>query len=164
MVTTVTLQPPFEYYWWLIIIGIAFLAGAAVLFCFAFKKLFKNRPVKGDGNMPEIKKPDKASLPTIKERYEKQLKNLISSYANKQISKRDGYQRLSILIRGFVTEVTGINVANYTRAEIQSYGLKSLDTLMNEYYVPEFAEAERAKDKDFLLSCNRTMKVIKSWR
>ena len=164
MVTTVTLQPPFEYYWWLIFIGIVFLLGGAILFLLAFKKLYKNRPAKAGNNMPAIKKPAKASLTSIKDKYEKQLKNLINNYKSKQLSKRDGYQRLSILIRGFVTDVTGINVANYTKTEIQGYGLKSLDTLMNEYYVPEFAEAERAKDRDFLLSCNRTLKVIKSWR
>lgn len=164
MVTTVTLQPPFEYYWWLNIIGIVFLACAAVLFFFAIKRLYKNRPTRKNSDLPEIKKPAKASLTSIKDKYEEQLKGLINSYSNKQISKREGFQRLSILIRSFVTDVTGINVANYTKAEIKGYGLKSLDTLMEEYYVPEFAEAERASDKDFLLSCNRTLKVIKSWR
>ncbi|MBQ7613630.1 MAG: phage holin family protein [Butyrivibrio sp.] len=164
MVTTVTLQPPFEYYWWFIIIGIVLFIGAAFLFILAMMKLRKINPPERNSNLPPIRKPARASLTSIKDRYEKQLKDLINSYANKQVSKREGYQRLSILIRGFVTDATGINVANYTKAEIHSYGLKNLDSLMDEYYVPEFAEEERAKNKDFLLSCNRTLKVIKSWR
>jgi hypothetical protein len=164
MDTTVTLQPPFEYYWWFIIIGAAFLAGAIVLFFLGFKKLYANRQVRKKNDMPAIKKPTRASLVSIKDRYTRQLQDLMTSYANNKISKRDGYQRLSLLIRGFVTDATGINVENYTKTEIASYGIKSLDSLMNEYYIPEFAEMERAQNRDFGLSCNKTLKVIKSWK
>ena len=38
-----------------------------------------------------------------------------------------------------------------------------LDELMEEYYVPEFAEDEKAKDKDFAESCNKAVGVIKAW-
>ena len=60
-------------------------------------------------------------------------------------------------------EVTGINVENFTLREVKAFGIKKLDTLMEEYYVPEFAEDEKAQDKDFLQSCNRAMGVIKAW-
>ena len=164
MVTTVTLQSPFEYYWWLLIIWLIFLAGAVTFFFLVFKKLNLKRPSKTKLDAPEIKKPSKGTLVQIKDRYTRQLQELMTSYANKQISKRDGYQRLSLLIRGFVSDATGINVENYTKTEILSFGYKSLDSLMNEYYIPEFAEGERAHNRDFTASCNKTLKVIKSWR
>ena len=164
MVTTVTLQPPFEYYWWLIIIGMLFLVGAGLLTFFALRKLFLQRPRQSGKEKPVIIKPTPQSLAVIKQKYSEQLQGLMTAYANKTISKRDGYQRLSLLIRGFVTDATGINVEIYTKTEIQEFGIKSLDNLMNEYYIPEFGEAERAKTRDFTASCNKTLKVIQSWK
>ena len=79
MVTTVTLQPPFEYYWWLIIIGIVLFIGAAFLFILAMMKLRKINPPERNSNLPPIRKPARASLTSIKDRYEKQLKDLINS-------------------------------------------------------------------------------------
>ena len=164
MVTTVTLQPPFEYYWWLILIGVIFLLGAGALLFLAFRKLFLQKPRKAGKEKPVMIKPTPQSLAVIKQKYTEQLRALMDSYAKKTVSKRDGYQRLSLLIRGFVTDVTGINVEIYTKTEIQDFGIKSLDNLMNEYYIPEFGEAERAKTRDFTASCNKTLKVIQSWK
>ncbi len=102
-------------------------------------------------------------LAFIKNQYAGKLRNLQNEYSQNMISKREGYQRLSLLIRGFVHEVTGINVENYTKKEIQAMGIKKLDMLMEEYYVPEFAEDEKARNKDFNASCNTAMGVIGSW-
>ncbi|MCR5556619.1 MAG: hypothetical protein K6F75_03545 [Butyrivibrio sp.] len=135
-----------------------------MLFFLALKRLNLKRSAKKKLNIPDYKRPDRGSLVLIKDRYTRQLQELMTSYTNKKISKREGYQRLSLLIRGFVSDATGINVENYTKTEILNCGYKSLDSLMNEYYVPEFAEGERAQNRDFAASCNKTMKVIKSWR
>ena len=164
MVTTVTLQPPFEYYWWLIIIGILLLLGACTLCFLAFRRLYLQRPKKPKEAPPIIVRPTPQTLLEIKKKYTEQINILLDSYNKKSISKRDAYQRLSILIRGFVTDATGINVENYTKTEIQGFGIKSLDNLMNEYYIPEFGETERAKSKNFTASGNKTLKVIQSWR
>ena len=60
-------------------------------------------------------------------------------------------------------EATGINVENYTKAEIKVFGIKHLDNLMEEYYVPEFAEDEKAQNRDFANSCNTALGVIRTW-
>ena len=164
MDTTVTLQPPFEYYWWLILVGIVFLAGAIVLFLMAINRLSATRQPKKKKTAPVIKRPDQRNLTMIKDKYTKQIQALLTSYQRKQITKRDGYQRLSLLIRGFVTDATGINVENYTKTEIKGFNIKSLDSLMDEYYIPEFGEKERSRNREFGVSCNKTIKVIKTWK
>ena len=47
--------------------------------------------------------------------------------------------------------------------EIKAFGIKSLDKLMNEYYVPEFAEDEKSREKNFLQSCDKSLGVIRKW-
>ncbi|SFC60547.1 hypothetical protein [Butyrivibrio sp. YAB3001] len=162
MVTTVTLQQPFEYYWWVILIAVMFFILATVLLILALNKVFHflshNKKKK-----PVITRPPRRALYAIKADYSAQLQDLAEAYTNKKLDKRIGYQRLSLLIRGFVQEVTGLNVENFTKAEIKAFGIKKLDKLMDEYYVPEFAETVRSINKDFIGSCNNALGVIQSW-
>jgi hypothetical protein len=91
------------------------------------------------------------------------IQAVLADYNAKKITKRDGYQRLSIIIRGFVQETTGINVENYTLYEIKGLGIEKLNKLIEEYYVPEFAEDNRATKMSLEASCNSAMGVIKTW-
>ena len=49
--------------------------------------------------------------------------------------------------------MTGINVENFTIKEVKAFGIKKLDVLMEEYYVPEFAEDEKAAYVALILFC-----------
>ncbi len=111
-----------------------------------------------------IQKPPRKALIQLKNEYAQKLQKLAQEYNSGEKNKREAYQRLSLLIRGFVHEATGINVENYTKIEIKKLGMPQLDRLMAEYYVPEFAEDERAKHKDFIASCNAALGVIGSWK
>ena len=99
----------------------------------------------------------------VKNQYIGRVQALLNNYTQNKVDKREGYQQLSALIREFVHEVTGINVENFTIKEVKAFGIKKLDVLMEEYYVPEFAEDEKAKDRDFAESCNKAVGVIKAW-
>ena len=57
----------------------------------------------------------------------------------------------------------GINVETATIRDVKKLGIKHLDKLMEEYYVPEFAEEEKAEKKDLSASCNTAIGVIRSW-
>ena len=113
--------------------------------------------------MPKIKNLTPQELFLLKRKYEGQLQGLHKAYAGQQIEKREAYQDLSMLIREFVRDATGIHVENYTVKEIKSLGIRRLDMLMDEYYLPEFADEFRAKHKDFSTSCNTALGVIRSW-
>lgn len=165
MVTTVKLQSPFEYSWWVILIAavLGFIALTAIVFFIlkAFSLLKKKKEAPKPAAKKIIMSPDMISR--VKTQYIGKVQSLLSSYERNQVEKREAYQQLSALIREFVHEVTGINVENFTIKEVKAFGIKKLDVLMEEYYVPEFAEDEKAQDKDFLQSCNRAMGVIKAW-
>ena len=165
MVTTVKLQHPFEYSWWVILIAVVLGALALAAIIFFIVKAIPYLRKKKDIPRPAARKiamsPD--VILRVKNQYIDRVQALLMSYSQNLIDKREGYQRLSALIREFVHEVTGINVENFTVREVKAFGIKKLDVLMEEYYVPEFAEDEKAKDKDFIKSANRAMGVIKAW-
>lgn len=163
MVTTVTLQPPFEYSWWVILLGVLFLAAAAVCIFFFARMLKAYLPEKKKKDMPQVRRLTPQELFLLKKKYEGQLQGLLRTYAGNQIDKREAYQDLSMLIREFVRDATGIHVENYTVKEIRSLGIRRLDMLMDEYYVPEFAEEFRARNKDFNTSVNTALGVIRAW-
>ncbi len=165
MVTTVKLQHPFEYSWWVTLIAVVLGAIAITAIAFFLAKAFAILRKKKETPRVAVRKialsPD--VIYKLKNQYMGKVQALLTSYNQNRIDKREGYQQLSALIREFVHEVTGINVENLTIREVRAYGIKKLDTLMEEYYVPEFAEDEKAKDKDFAQSCSRAMGVIKAW-
>jgi hypothetical protein len=164
MVTTVKLQDPFEYSWWVLLvtavigaIAVAVLAYVIVRLLSLREKKVPPRPAARKIYMsPEV-------LLRLKNQYSAKVQALLTAYTQGSLGKRDGYQQLSALIREFVHEVTGINVETLTASEIRAVGIKKLDLLMEDYYVPEFAEDEKAKNKDFAASCNHAMGVIRSW-
>ena len=163
MVTTVTLREPFEYSVWVIVAAALLFLGALLLLFITFKKIYVNRIRSGRKDIPKIKKPSPRALTVIKGDYERRLMELMEGYRKGIFSKRAAYQKLSITIRGFVSESTGIDVERFTKTEIKAFGIKSLDKLMNEYYVPEFAEDEKSREKNFLQSCDKSLGVIRKW-
>ncbi len=164
MVTTVKLQAPFEYSWYVVlavvILGIITIAllTCVIVNLIKLKKLREAKRVKYHKIImnPEI-------LRRMKLDYIRRIQALLDGYSRGVVTKRDGYQKLSAIIRSFVHEVTGINVENFTVKEVKAMGIRDLDRLMEEYYVPEFAEDVKAAGKDFAASCNVTMGVIKRW-
>ncbi len=164
MVTTVKLQNPFEYSWWVGVIALILLIGALAVIIYTIVKMLGYRQKKLQDRpayrkivmTPEV-------LVRVKNQYSQKVQNIASKYRGGFISKRDGYQELSAVIREFVHEVTGINVETFTVSQVKAMGIRKLDVLMEEYYVPEFAEDERSEGKDLLASCNTAVGVIRSW-
>ena len=165
MVTTVKLQNPFEYSWWVTLIAVLLGIIALTVIVFLLVKLFsifrKRKEIERTMARRIVLTPEMVAR--LKNRYIGKVQVLLDGYNQNRIDKREGYQQLSVIIREFVQEVTGIRVEYFTIREVKAFGIKKLDTLMEEYYVPEFAEDERAKNKDFQQSCNRAMGVIKAW-
>jgi hypothetical protein len=164
MVTSVKLQNPFEYSWWVyLVFAVLLLAAFVLLICGGVKAA---PYLKKEKKIPSVARKVAMTpglLRALKEQYVSRVQAIIKGYTEGTVSKRDGYQQLSFVIRSFVHEVTGINVENYTISEVKAMGIRKLDILMEEYYVPEFAEDEKARDKDLTKSCNTAMGVIKSW-
>ena len=164
MVTTVELQKPFEYSWWVSLIWILLIIVAVAIFAFMLIKLFFLDKKKAETMAGRPKTPATPRvLPGVKNKYIQRVQDINNRYAAGAVSKRNGYQELSGVIREFVHEATGINVETLTAEEVRAMGIMNLNVLMEEYYVPEFAEDERARNKDLTKSCNTAVGVIRSW-
>ena len=154
MQVTVDLQDPFSFSLIPIIILFIILAIPAYLY---WKKYIENRKPKAI----EIKHVDEKSIVRIQKKYIKQLVLLKRKIDSNKISMRRAYQRLSKIIRYFVYEVTGINVQNYTLAEIKKLKMHQLTELIEDYYIHEFSKKSLGNINE---SIEKTRKVIVRWK
>ena len=96
----------------------------------------------------------------IKYNYLNKLNDLEKLLDNQEISSREAYQELSLLIREFVYELTGIEVQTCTLQEIKYLNIPILYELISEYYDPEFSKVSKGNIK---LSIEKTKGVIGRW-
>ncbi len=100
------------------------------------------------------------NVPHLKEVYTKKLYNLLKRVDNREYDNRDAYFRLSKIIREFVEKSTLINVLNLSKDEIKKLNIKDLDSLMDEYYPPEFSSDYQG---DIKKSINNAILTINRW-
>ena len=158
MKTSVELQGPFMYMIIWVIFAVIFIAAVVAAQIILRKKL-------GDRLKREkqirIKKIAESTLEGKKKKYIGELICIESDLMKNRITIRAAYQKMSKCIRGFVREVTGLNVDKYSLSEIKSVGIPDITRLVSEYYEPEFARESRT---DVRGSIMRTRQTIEGWR
>ena len=157
MQTSIDLQPPFSYSIIPIIIVLVVLLILTIYF--VIKTLIKHH--KQIPKMPKIKKVNSLNIKSIQQKYIDKLNKIKYNLDSDKISLRIAYQELSMVIRLFVYEVTNIKVQNYTLKDIEQLNMPILYELIQEYYVPEFAEHSIG---DIKSSIEKTRKVIERWK
>lgn len=145
------LRPMFSYSIWPIIF-IIILIGIIIFFIFHKKKI-KPTPI-------VIQRPEPKNIWNIKDKYRAQLNELQQNIKTNKITSRKAYQRLSIIIRNFIFEMTQIKVQNYSLEEIKKVNMPILTTLVEEYYDPEFSKDSTG---DILESLEKTRMVLERW-
>lgn len=163
MVTTVELQGPMEYSLWVGFLGAMFIVAAVLIFVFIAVRILVKKKDKVIVPVKEKKPAVRKMMGASKNQYIQMVRDIKNRYTDGAITKRGGYQELSGVIREFMHEATGINVENLTASEVKAIGLRELDVLMEEYYVPEFAEDEKAERRNLANACDRAEGVIKAW-
>ncbi len=157
---TVKLQEPFSYALWpVIVLGIIILGIIAALLVMKFYNPEKKRVHgKTEKTGERQKVVDKNA---VKAEYCSRLNALKRDFENNKLSIRRAYQRLSALVRGFVFEMTGVKVHNYTLREIKTVNMPELETLITEFYSPEFAVKSEG---DVYAAIEKTRRVIEEWK
>ncbi len=159
MKLSVDLQDPYSYMiLWVILAGALFLAVLVAQIIFRKKnpkpkKEKKKKP-------PKIKTPPKKTLMQLKQSYAAELANLEYRVATQKVTIRAAYQEMSLIIRKFVAEATGIRVDDYTLEEISRLRMPILYSLVQEYYEPEFAKYAIS---DVQNSIKKTRRAILGW-
>ncbi len=133
---SVSLEDPFHYallwIWW----GLALIAfGLLVLWLTKMVKAGKFAPI-----TDKIKRFIRdLILGRHRARAVRAMDLIAAEYDAGKIDVREAHQRLSMVIRSFVQEVTGIRTDAYTFMDIQQMGNKHLTQMVALLYVPEFA-------------------------
>ena len=157
MQITVNLQDMFSYSFTPILL----FGALALLFCFIASRMKKapKKPAKKEN--VRITQPEKPkNISSIKAAYIKQLADIEKKYSANELTNRMAYQKLSLIVREFVYEVTNIKVTNFTLQELKELNMPKLYTLIEEFYTPEFAIKD---DGNFLESIQKARKVIEEW-
>lgn len=150
MKTSVNLQGPFSYALWpIIVVGALLLLCIGILIFPKLKSLFKPRKVPAPEKVIEIKN-----------KFLMELSGIEVDLVNNRISTRDAYKKMSVCIRAFVFEVTGIEVLSYTLQDIQRLKMPLLEELIEEFYAPEFAVKSIG---DSMASLKKTKRAIERW-
>ncbi len=150
MKTSVNLQGPFSYALWpIIVVGALLLLCIGILIFPKLKSLFKPRKVPAPEKVIEIKN-----------KFLMELSGIEVDLVNNRISTRDAYKKMSVCIRAFVFEVTGIEVLRYTLQDIQRLKMPLLEELIEEFYAPEFAVKSIG---DSMASLQKTKRAIERW-
>lgn len=158
METTVELQDPFLYLIIWIIIALLFI-GLVIFSQVFFRKKLGDR-LRREKQI-RIKRISEATLEGKKRKYIGELQFIETDLINKRITVRQAYLKMSLCIRMFVYEVTGIKVQKYTLSEIRAINIPYLTQLVKEYYEPEFSYESRADVKSSLM---KTRQLIEGWR
>ena len=77
-----------------------------------------------------------------------------------KIDTRESYQRLSIIMREFVSSMTGKNVTSLTLYELKEMGFGPLSVLIADCYAPEFAMKTQA---NFRADAEKAKGMVRLW-
>ena len=155
MQVTVELQENFSYIPILLFAAVV-VAGIVFFVLWAMKEKTQKEAEQTKTLPHALHRPDSG----IKDTYDRKLAELEKQYAMQKISKRRAYQKLSLLLRRFVFEMTGIKVQNYTLQEIRALNQTQLTALIGECYVPEFAPGEEGELAETIV---KARKVLREW-
>lgn len=157
MKTTVQLQDPFSYALWPVVVVAILVVSMMIGFCVLWIRRYNAKKKKEIIMKPRV---TMENIGNVKAKYIAELEQMKAEILQGKCSTRAGFQRMSVCIREFVYEVTGIQVQNYTLYEIKGLNIPVLEELITEYYAPEFAMRSIG---DSMASIEKTKRAIERW-
>lgn len=112
-------------------------------------------------SIPTIVQPNIQDKESIKLKFLKEIDLLKKQLEENKLTTRKAYQRLSVIIRTFIFQMTSIKIQNYTLEEIKKINLPIITTLIEEYYDPEFSVKTEG---NIIESIEKTRQVIQTWK
>ena len=140
---------------WLLV-GAAILAVSLIFFFMLCKYRIRHRKRSKKAARP----PKKIGAAFAREKALHSIDNIIQDLSHSRIDIRESYQRLSMIMRIFVTDISGRDVTSLTLSELKSSDLKKLAKLIEKWYAPEFAMKTRA---DFINDAKQAKNVVETW-
>lgn len=162
MPITIELQDMFSYSLLLVVGAVALVVLIGIIGLIVFLKTKNKKQSAPSKPTPEPKPVAKpVSGEQIKQKYCTAIDDLENKCRGGKMNNRKAYQNLSVILRRFVYELTGVKVHNYTLDEINRLNMPSLSEVIGECYAPEFSVD---KDGNIYDTMNKARMVIKEWR
>lgn len=163
MPITVELQDMFSYSLLLValVVALVVLAGVLLLIFFVMKGKAKKPVVAKQEAKPVTPMEKPVTSEQLKQKYCAMIDDLENKCRDGKLSNRKAYQELSVILRRFVYEVTGVAVHKFTLEEMNRLNMPNLTSLITECYAPEFSVDKEGNIYDTM---NKTRMVIKEWR
>lgn len=79
-----------------------------------------------------------------------------------ELSARSGHHELSVVVRGFVADVSGLDADRMTAAELRSYGPEHLARVIEQYYPRQFGPVE-SEPPSIRSSAGAAREVVSGW-
>lgn len=158
MKVSVGLQSEYNYVYWPLVVFFA-LVVSLILVAVICKKI-KMKPKKVVDIEAAWRALSEQEKYALKMKYFALLDSLYAQVAGNQISIRACYQSLSLYVREFVSDITGIKVNRCTLSDIKRMNMPMLAALIEEYYEVEFAKVSVGNAGDAIA---RTKRVIEIW-
>lgn len=163
MPITVQLQPMEQYsFIFLICVIIGALLLGVLILAVLLLIWYLRKPKKPVNTRPKNPEPQPVrGRDALKQKYCKEIEKLEKKCQSAKVDNRIAYQQLSILLRRFVHDLTGIKVHNCTLEEIRRLNMPQLASLIEECYAPEFSIDKKG---DIYATLALARKVIIEWK
>lgn len=161
MQTNVSMQGDFKYSFTAFIVAVLIVIVCGIIAYIVSN--YKHKQKEAVQKQIEVVQP--INIEAVKQKYIGILNQIYGAFYNGNIGNRDTYKQLSICIRNFIAEATGIDVDKYTLMDIRSLNIAWLSTLVEEYYNPEFDTntADTASKNDIYGTILKTKGIIECW-
>ncbi|MDE5779535.1 MAG: hypothetical protein K2I10_13705 [Lachnospiraceae bacterium] len=160
MPVSVSLQKMFSYS---LLLFVVILVISLIIVIVALVVYFSSRK---KTEKPAQKKPIQETVQPVtgkaqfRHKYLAQLDSLENSCQNQEITVREAYQHLSLIVRHFVYEMTGKRVQYATLEELKGADMPALYDMIKYCYAQEFSPESTSNIYDAL---HRARKVIQEW-
>ncbi|HEY9565597.1 MAG TPA: hypothetical protein VIR30_17665 [Nocardioides sp.] len=83
--------------------------------------------------------------------------------ASGELPEREGYQQMSAVVRGFVSEVTGLPTHTMALADLRAIGIPHVADLVALMYPPEFSPEDDVAQEPLSRTLDRARNVVATW-
>lgn len=148
---------PAQYHWWVVYLLVGFFLVAVVVAWYVFVVRFSRTRFPPD---QRPRQPAKSDLRALKSKYGRLIDEVDAQRLDGRLDARATHSRLSLLLRFFAFETSGVDAHVMTLADLQRSRLPQVAGAVAEYYPPAFRLDEPG---DPAAAVARAREVVHEW-
>lgn len=148
-----TLHPPVGYEPMWVILAVLLIVAVIAWFVLVFWLTRKREP-------KPVLPPPKPDLAALKAKYLQLIADVERTHASGALVARGAHQKLSLLLRFFVFESSGVSAHVMTLSDIKATKLRSLESAIEMLYPAEFSQVSRGDVADAI---QKSKELIAQW-